>query len=1232
MPINKTRGSPASSQVRNANRPRPNRQANVNYPQQQRNTCADVNGDPVSRSAFTVELAIANQCLDNEPLPVEDPALRTLITNRVADELRKMKMLTNHDGVDVLSSKSGNLNAVIDAIAGTDALDDVFILRTVNFGQLHKKSCAPDLSMREHHKNDKTYVPAEQFETYQVPESNNNENYHYKLYCQAPAALGGWHAEVVTERFQKFRLAFEFEVKVGNEFIGVKVTCNQRPKDHVYNAETKCKEQCVKVQIGSFDVDDKFVAASPDADAIYTKIDWKSDFFVPSKWKSAESEYEGGGEEHELDESKSRFTFVNEDFKICLVSENDDTIFKTPLANFAIDGVPHIYTFDDPEMQPLYEIICTKYYSDAGEPITIGPNDLKRNPRVTHCSTLTVHALINLTVCHTKRDVLEQFQRQCDYLLTDGMTAEMLINFISQQADPKPLHMIDKWGLQDDGWWVLGNCAFKDAELVAINESGHSVYHRYFTHNAYVSMSVSNFPKILICPIPHLRYFIGCLMWNRLMRPYFANNEQPAKAVFCTALLGMHAHDFWNMVGSLHGAPTLWAVSREPGSGKSESFKLAQEVVGSGHRALWGGDATKPATFDASVMDSGIIRFIDDVVVAYQSRNGPESSAHQEIVRGFFDRTGRQVCGKPERAPNSTIGYSSNSVINIKDHPFQSRLLTLEYKPLQSEHADYEWGDFTETDYLICRKLMSCLMPDLEMIGKWNGSIDSEAITDLVTWFESVQKVKRNRPCANNAKLAFIELNMIKCFGGGEEDTVSFLDWFINDVTRTVCELNKHPGIIDQFLLALIEVRDKVSPNVLGPNPDRVIYWHNFRTQLLPENFIQMPNQTVNHGYWAIRVGQVTNVIQNVLGRAFDEREIYNAVKNSPNVKDGVRGTFYDTMRGWPLKKTIIAGTSDVATDVPIEEDELLSETLIRSRCIFVKKDHILSLYKTVQGDESDEQDYKHIVIKSCVPGIADYNMYDMAVSGDWFGYRTLDQCSFSHFCGAKNKIYCGGGTCDPLLISKDIEREHRELGIDSVMNCFSPQYILNLLNYDNYQMDAYPPCWMKMPFQTRDAADDTYVYDPLTQYARDRYEYYDPTMEDYCDTDDAKRKMTPPDTGVEYKHAKRARRASPSNQARYPRPPTEIKTLDDVIAMGRYTAAGGAVESSEERDELDEFGDLATDDVLDFYEEPLKVKLSVRIMRFKSPYILSCKCPHSHHIYGASYIVPHHSTIHTAA
>ena len=89
-------------------------------------------------------------------------------------------------------------------------------------------------------------------------------------------------------------------------------------------------------------------------------------------------------------------------------------------------------------------------------------------------------------------------------------------------------------------------------------------------------------------------------------------------------------------------------------------------------------------------------------------------------------------------------------------------------------------------------------------------------------------------------------------------------------------------------------------------------------------------------------------------------------------------------------------------------------------------------------------------------------------------------------------------------------------------------------------------------------------------------------------------KRKAPPDTSVDYKRAKTSRRASPSNQSRYPRPPAEIKTLADVVAMDRYMRAGGEVESSE--DELDQHADLATDELLNLYddlhEEPLKVRL----------------------------------------
>ena len=34
----------------------------------------------------------------------------------------------------------------------------------------------------------------------------------------------------------------------------------------------------------------------------------------------------------------------------------------------------------------------------------------------------------------------------------------------------------------------------------------------------------------------------------------------------------------------------------------------------------------------------------------------------------------------------------------------------------------------------------------------------------------------------------------------------SFLRWIVNDVTGTICDLNKHSVLLDQFLLAVIEI------------------------------------------------------------------------------------------------------------------------------------------------------------------------------------------------------------------------------------------------------------------------------------------------------------------------------------------------------------------------------------------------------------------------------------------
>ena len=1156
--------------VRNSRLPRPGARGPRSYPDQVKNTSSVAPAPVEDRSKFTQELIAANQCLDGEHLPVEDDFLRTEITKLAAEELALDKDC--HIGArTVLSGKSDLMKAVISAMQTEkqNGKQEALTLRSVSYGQLLKKR-DPDLSLREEGKQDKTYVPDVEFEMYDVKELNASGKEVFKTYCQAPESLGGWHAEVVLPRWHRFRIEYLFDVKLSSEtYAALKITCNQRPKDHIYNSATeKWKEQCVKLQTGDFDLDEKFAPGDDKLDTLYLK-NTNDLCFSPDVWKEDEEKEMMGDDDEKETFTMSRMTFENRDGKLCILDKVDDDgeHFKS-IANFEIISMPSMYIFDDSEMLPLYELVCVRHMENCedGIEITIGPNDSTRNPDLDGCKRLVVHALVNLNAVNLAKDVREQFASSCGQLLTTGMSADMLVEYVFQQQEkmrPANHHMVQKWGLQDDGWWVLDNCAFKDGEITAVSDSKHSVYHKYFTHNAWVQMRVEDFPRIPICPILHVRYIIGCLMWNHLMPPFFANNEQAAKATFCAGMLGMHAKDLWDASGFAKGMPTLWCVSREMGTGKTSALNLAQHALGIGHRALWAGDATKAATFDAAVMDSGFTRFIDDVVT-FVGAQGAQSPIHAEIVRAFFDGTGRQVVGKPQRQPGSAVAYSSNAKINLNDAPFQSRLLTIEFKPLDSDGV--EWHGFTESDFATCQGLMGAIMPDLEMIGKWNGKLDIEAIEHLALWLSGVVKIKRHRPSNNMAKLAFIELNTIRCFGGGAEQTRQFLHYFVSDVVRTGVELAKHPGIVDQFLLAINEIKETIRNNVLGPNPDRILYLHNFRTEWVPAQ--QAFFGAV--GFWAIKVGPVANVIKNLLGQPFNETELFTALDSHTCAKRS-RADFYDLANGWPLKKTISPEGSGAVMDVPIKESELMEDTLTRSSCMLVPKTYI----ETLTSGMMEVPEYKTVTIDPS--GKDAYNLYDQVVDGSWFGYRTLDQTTFGRFCGFGNKIYCGQHN-DRLLISTDIERETRDAGFLSVMDCFRPDFIKSMLNFESYNPSNYPPCWLKMPFEARDGDDDLKIPDPFPgDDPEERVDFYDPDEENE-------------DPAPNTKSMKR-KRASPTNLSRYPRPPDQVRSLADAVAMGRYLRAGGpAVETDELEWSLDELKNLAEelDDDGPIYPSPL--------------------------------------------
>ena len=124
---------------------------------------------------------------------------------------------------------------------------------------------------------------------------------------------------------------------------------------------------------------------------------------------------------------------------------------------------------------------------------------------------------------------------------------------------------------------------------MTLEDARYSIVPKFF-EDAIMPMPRSEYPRIIQCPFPHVRYVIGMKVWVKLMPHFFANNLMPAKAVFAMAVMGMHASKMWSgQSGFGHGFPVTWVYSSEPNTGKTEACLLAHGMLGFYHRAIWAG-------------------------------------------------------------------------------------------------------------------------------------------------------------------------------------------------------------------------------------------------------------------------------------------------------------------------------------------------------------------------------------------------------------------------------------------------------------------------------------------------------------------------------------------------------------------------------------------------------------------------------------------------------------------
>lgn len=653
------------------------------------------------------------------------------------------------------------------------------------------------------------------------------------------------------------------------------------------------------------------------------------------------------------------------------------------------------------------------------------------------------------------------------------------------------------------------------------------------------------------------------------------------QAVFAFTTLGLHANKCWlGQSGVGHGMSVAWVHSPEYGSGKTHACLLGKATVACWDRPLIAGDATKSLLNEVASVQSNITNFVDDIV-----KPDGISTHHAQMIRSFYDKVGRCVSGKL-RVPSSPFCFTANQTINDDDRAFQSRLITIPFKELKCDPGKEE-DPAAFDNFLLSQEFMSALLPDLALVGLWNGELDKEAIQDWAQFLQKALGTRRDRNANEWAKLGYIWCNLNVLFQSTVDETEKMFEWMLVTVTKACHELTNHAGVFDRFILAILQVKEVMGVNLLGPAPEKVLHHHNIRTTCEPPGFH-------SGSFWAIRVGPVCHVLKALTGKTFKENEIYHAIEESDDAISGSRGKFYDiTKNPWPIKKDLIPEGENqmMPNSAPLEESELLADTLTEYRCIYIKTDYIDKIRKSLEKSGRLGVDYKSIVIQSAKIDEGSYNFVEALTVKGWYGYRTLSQGTFRTMCGATNEMQCGGPATE-YMVDPEIEADVKECNFGSVAQCFSPRKLLEFFTYDfPTELDAFPSCFTKLPFAFRnddgDEQPDQPVSEPGSPERVDSPAHGDDplspprrggsTPNSRSHRTDAglispakkpsplaPRTNTPRSPDDEPIKRRRAR-ASPTNLALYPRPPAVVNSdqtrrqwTDYALAMHRLGRTGG--------------------------------------------------------------------------
>ena len=987
---------------------------------------------------FTFKRAAAFQCVEGETYEVstDDPEEKMYFAAALEAIIEHMVYAAGTPACEFLELTHAELNAY--------ECDAVLDLQSVQYGQLARCDAPPNALEA----NDK----------YQMYDGTRGGK-AVKMVV-APLEEGGWHAEILSNHKVRMSLVLVYFVNIygADEELYLRVSLGQRGK-HVYVEGQSTREQVVKLSFGTYGPPfvEKATVVCGDK-GMFEKM-------TIAGWTPVSGSRRGRDEEEEPDDAQAeegaRFE-VNADHKLYKVTGVGEKKQQLALANFHVMEIMNIYEVPN---SACYTKLLVSHVPDKGDadgPIVyVGHNDLTR-PDYSGASEVQIEVVLCIGVMKSSTCVRAQFCKASAFLRTlEYMSLGTLVAYLDTFTHPTPQQVVTYFGEQSCGNFVLANVAFKNGTTTPIAESPFHVMTDYFKNQPRCPINEHHFPKMKVIPYPWVRYYIGAFFFGNVMPRYFQNNTPQARTVFAFAVLSLNSQKCASGSGGIEsGKSALVAQSPEQNTGKSASIHTARSLHGYHSFPKIGGDATKPALFKLASYSTLLIA-VDDFLPPRLNENEGRSQAMLTIVRGFYETADRVTCEAVD-TPRGIIAVSTNFLINADDAANASRITNVPFDALNAaEDDDHDLS----ADFSNGCELLSALMPDLQLIGLYNGELDGFVIRDFQTYFNTLFKCRRDRSCNEYGKVMYIYA-MLLCLYQRPDDYAQMFDYFVVMLTRTLTVCTNHSGVIDQFLISMLRVYEDMGIHALqSGGPGKLIFHHNLRTNLKPP---KKKDRDMTVDYWAIRVDLVIEVIKAVTKRSFNAAEIVQAASKSTFAFVGT-AKFYDAQHNvWPLVETIeMADPPYQSKDKPLDEEDLLPETLDEYDCLWVYTSRINDIRNDRKMTAADMgvDDYEDIVINSANPEIGTYKFYEWVTNPDnSYIYRSVH--------------------AHPYGDLRFLNPQARQSGFgDEVGDAYQLTALNRMFGYDPPDEMDLPLCVVDNPFKT--TLDDD---EPLSQRSQDSH------------------------------------------------------------------------------------------------------------------------------------------------